>query len=89
MRSDPNLITTKVDKGGQNFIFEKFTYLGKYHKLINDYPYVDIHKDPSTCEIDTIKSAIKTSPSVSAKFKKSLIPLIAHFIRFNALPYVP
>lgn len=58
LRSDPNLIIAKADKGGQTVVLHKSTHLEKYYKLINDDLCVDIDKDLPPIEINTIKSAI-------------------------------
>lgn len=63
LKSDANLVITKDDKGVR---LSFLVYMEKSHKLINEGPYVDIHKDPSISEIKALKSAIKTSPITSA-----------------------
>ncbi|XP_054722649.1 LOW QUALITY PROTEIN: uncharacterized protein LOC129232538 [Uloborus diversus] len=86
--SDPDLVVTKADKGGQIVILDKSSYLDKCNELIAVGPYVTLHKDPSIREINLIKNVVKSSPIISESSKRSLTPSVAHCARFYALPKV-
>ncbi|XP_054720929.1 cationic amino acid transporter 2-like [Uloborus diversus] len=86
--SDPDLVVTKADKGGQIVILDKSSYLGKCNELIEVGPYVTLHKDPSIREFNLIKNVVNSSPIISESSKRYLTPSVAHCARFYALPKV-
>ncbi|XP_054706551.1 uncharacterized protein LOC129216363 [Uloborus diversus] len=86
--SDPVLVVTKADKGGQIVILDKSSYLDKCNELIDVSPYVTLHKDPRIRKFNLIKNVVKYFPIISESSKRSLTPSVAHCARFYTLPKV-
>ena len=51
LKSNENIIITKVDKGGQIVILNKNHYIGGMNKLLNDSPYITLSHYPSLQEL--------------------------------------
>ena len=88
LRSNPNIIITKADKGGQIVVLDKSTYIDNVNHILNNGPYVPVAKGPSASNLNKIKLAVKTSKVIPENLKKSIIPSISNCARFYALPKV-